>query len=970
MRTKETCSSLCIPVLGIMSLTWFTSGLAAPTNQSLPVQHTIDFPITGGNKQTATRLSSANEKVQQSQSTSTGAMKKLFYLVSGVSTQGNLLVLTDQSGQAPWNPLQPVWNSTLPPFASGSPVTVEPIQSGNMGQLWWAEAPPKPPNGIPGRYLHSALGNTVGNILGGLDSGNSAWGTSAAKANSAQGSNTSGNPLLLSFTGSCADSGTAVVLPSQATSPFGINTTVADDGAEWFQQWSAVPMASISVGNTAVTPFRIKNSSCNVTGNAGNGTGGAGASTEYWLTVQGATAGSPVKLSSASYSTAQQWYPWPNYPLEAVLNTIPVPFPIGTGNNQAAYKAAYNAINEQLNPTPPLACKRTISVAQPGNYENLQNYTVNTSKNEVTISLEGLRCTYSDYGNGAILNSYQTQLGELAYSDNNSYDQNAWSTVKNQLTFELQDAVAIQSMYSNFDLITLTNNITFIALENELITAVLGSAEATNNVSGVAKAVAEGALYTVFSALGPVSSVAANLGSTLVDAASAYKQGQTDSLDYKFTVAANQLWSTLATNFQTLTAATQNQAQVILTNWGMMQAVDQLISSSGPDSLSFELSENMVTKIERQSAAGFVVQSMHILMPSVYQITRLTAQANGDTFPDVPSYAQLADNLGNAGTSNIYNNYYISGHGYPSQTVMNYALYGVLNPSNQVLLTNPHDLFTASNDWGVLSMNDEYLDCYGQLLTLTNFTNMPMTVTTNPIKGFLGGNGVSLIAGSVGTTSQISQNLPAYGSVTVAGGLGTGGMEFSVSIDTANGLTVGGFGTNQHRTCISNQPWFGTPLQSFNGFDFTTPVITGQSFEQPSTIWVGIWSNKCAANQSVANYLCTDSPNPFDPTQPFIKPSFTNIQTEVGKPTVIGWQLNLIPKGTRVRINFAADGSTFKVIRSVKANQSGIDAIKWRPSRKQITDSGLMQICARPNKTSEKVCSPLREVKVTHRHKG
>lgn len=79
---------------------------------------------------------------------------------------------------------------------------------------------------------------------------------------------------------------------------------------------------------------------------------------------------------------------------------------------------------------------------------------------------------------------------------------------------------------------------------------------------------------------------------------------------------------------------------------------------------------------------------------------------------------------------------------------------------------------------------------------------------------------------------------------------------------------------------------------------------------------------------------------------------------KVGKPVVIAWQLNRIPKGMVVRVKFAKDGGTYKVINSTTANKTGIGRYTWKPAKKQVTENGQILICAKPAKKAAEVCSP------------
>ena len=94
---------------------------------------------------------------------------------------------------------------------------------------------------------------------------------------------------------------------------------------------------------------------------------------------------------------------------------------------------------------------------------------------------------------------------------------------------------------------------------------------------------------------------------------------------------------------------------------------------------------------------------------------------------------------------------------------------------------------------------------------------------------------------------------------------------------------------------------------------------------------------------------------------PVILPSVTaNIPSDtafVKQPFDIGWQLTQIKKGRPVRVKFAKDGVTYKIIKAAKANAAGVGAFRWKPRNAQRTENGLIQVCAVPSKGAAEVCS-------------
>jgi sugar lactone lactonase YvrE len=84
----------------------------------------------------------------------------------------------------------------------------------------------------------------------------------------------------------------------------------------------------------------------------------------------------------------------------------------------------------------------------------------------------------------------------------------------------------------------------------------------------------------------------------------------------------------------------------------------------------------------------------------------------------------------------------------------------------------------------------------------------------------------------------------------------------------------------------------------------------------------------------------------------------------VKQPFEIGWQLTQIKKGMPVRVKFAKDGVTYKIIKAAKANAAGAGVFRWKPRNAQRTENGLIQVCAVPIKGGSEVCSAATSITV------
>lgn len=693
-------------------------------------------------------------------STSGDVVPRWFYLVNGLSTQSQPLVLTDASANA----------------ANGALLTIAPVQPGLQGQVWRADA-----LGGGLAFLSSGLGNTI----------------------------------LLSYSGGCTNAAPAIMYNSQESSP--------TSGADGFQKWNFAKAGTTTVGGEVVSLVTIGNATC-----AGT------------LFVDQQTNGNSVLIGSSGAAPGNRWFAWPNYPLDTILNEPALQFPTGS-TTDPDQKTAYTYINSQLSPPPPSTCT----------FENGYTYT-------------GLRCAYTSVP--ADMTGYQTTLQIMValsstYASYAGVPVDTFYQVAKQLETEVGDVIVVNNLFNN------GIDPTFSALAigqtdglNQYLNDVLGSTTATNNVKATTAAFVNGMLYTVLSAgPGPLG-VFANLMETAVNTTEAATQDQVQ-LGNPFQVAADELWTQLNTEFKGVLTATTAMQTAIVSDWGMLQNVVSLtvVSPLAPGSLNWQ--DDTESMVVSQGDKGWAIVSMQTLLPARYQLYRLTSQANGDSItsymnddwgpnPPPPWWAQYSNYIATQqNTSYQYQlwDLYFIGDGQGNFPLQQALETDVFNNGGSA-----YDLFTNTNGW-TFTMNDFYLNCWGALTTLTNWTGNELTVTATPEQGLLGGNGSSLYVTPGGNTQgqkdAVTYSLPAYGSLTIGSSFDNvlfGGMEIFFQVwDNAfsTSETVISFDTHQHSCHDTDATWV-DPIYYANPpstYRYTTPAVTTQSGSNPGYISVGIY---------------------------------------------------------------------------------------------------------------------------------
>jgi hypothetical protein len=415
-----------------------------------------------------------------------------------------------------------------------------------------------------------------------------------------------------------------------------------------------------------------------------------------------------------------------------------------------------------------------------------------------------------------------------------------WNSVVAQLTNELTAAPDVQALFTNYE----TFHTDLFANQNTLLTQLFNDAgmdqkSTSSNVNGIILSVFENVLYTALEAvpgvgegvnfaavLGNVMEAGVNIGMSVANSG----KGGFISPD-PFNVAYSQLLSQLSGNFEALLSATGYMEHTILTDWSKMQATYSAILSTGQDSLAWPTA--LTGALVIAATPGYTISVMQMLLPAKYQIFQYQT-TDGSALPDPPSSAQWVQSIGN----NTWNKYWIATPGnwddYPSDEAMD----DVWNSG-----VTKADFFQGLAGWGfarcypsgnsVSGGSSIGTDCNGLVITITNQTPNPLTVTAFPNNG----QGVTV-------NGPTSQTLQPYGSVSFTGYYANG-LAIDIAITDPNLA-----GSGPVATFTANQPYcrdeagtvtVDTPVIGM-GYQLTTAICNSRSNADsfPGTVQIGI----------------------------------------------------------------------------------------------------------------------------------
>jgi len=510
------------------------------------------------------------------------------------------------------------------------------------------------------------------------------------------------------------------------------------------------------------------------------------------LNVEGGVAGANTALitytvQSGPSAADEIWTLSPGCPLDGILAAPPVAFPPFTGDQATAYAD----INQQL-------------------------------------GITDLRSEYTNLA--APLSEWLSQI--LSMQCPSGVQQADWDAVVAQLTLELTAADSIQKLFANYSAYHTDVFADNGALLNKLGTDAGMEQGSNTNVGGLILSILEGVLYTaleaipggdaavnIFAVLGNVMEAGINIGVSASNAGGAISPNP-------FQVAYSELWGQLSQNFVALLTAVGNMENTILSDWGKMQTTYADILSTGPDTLAWP--STLTAELVSNSIPGYTISVMQMLLPAKYQIYQY--QANDDSaVPDVPSNAQWVQSIGN----NTWNKYWIGDStnwdAYPSDEAMNDVWNSCVAYS---------DFFQGLAGWGFARCYPLYggssigTDCNGLVITVTNQTPNPLTVSAAP------SDGQGTIIGSS------SQTLQPYGSVSFVGYYADG-LAIDISIVDPNlggSPSVASFVAHQHDCYMKGgEVWVDTTT-SGPGYQLTSPICNSGAFgdSYPGAVQVGI----------------------------------------------------------------------------------------------------------------------------------
>lgn len=481
------------------------------------------------------------------------------------------------------------------------------------------------------------------------------------------------------------------------------------------------------------------------------------------------------------------WTLSPACPFDEILALPPLPFPPFTGVQATAY--AY--INQQL-------------------------------------GITDLRSEYSNLA--APLSEWLSQI--LAMQCPSGVDTADWQAVVSQLTQELTAADSVQKLFANYSAYHTAVFADNGDLLNKLGTDAGMEQGSNTSVGGIILSVLEGVLYTaleaipvvgeavnVFAVLGNVMEAGINIGVAAASSGGGISPNP-------FQVAYSELWGQLSQNFVALLNAVGSMELVILSDWGKMQATYEDILSTGPDTLAWP--PTLTADLVQNSIPGYTISVMQMLLPAQYQIFQYQ-EDDDSAVHDVPANAQWVQSIGN----NLWNKYWIGVPGSWSEYPSNQALEDVWNAGVAY-----SDFFQGLGGWGFARCYPIYdgspigTDCNGLIITVTNQTPNPLTVTAAPNKG------QGYVVGSA------SQTLQPYGSVSFSTYY-EAGLAINVTIVDLNLPGSGwsaAFTAHQHDCGLaSGDVWVDTVNVNM-GYQLTTPICNSGSFgdSYPGAVQVGV----------------------------------------------------------------------------------------------------------------------------------
>jgi len=308
---------------------------------------------------------------------------------------------------------------------------------------------------------------------------------------------------------------------------------------------------------------------------------------------------STYSVGSSSSAPGNQWYAYPNYYLENVVNepNSSPPFPVAStspsaGTDQAGEQGAYSYISNQL--------LGSVAANQICSYEGT-NY-------------NGIRCQYLNLTATATLTTCESVVP--AYTNPGTYSGAAisaadWQAVQTQITAECRYAADVQTTFNQYNTF-LTQLFTQDSAAIAGIVSDVGIPN-TQQVSPIPIEIIEGLVYTVLSAVGgPVGGVVANLISTATTVALSASSQNQQTLTHPLATTVANVYTSLGTTFQSITTGLNSAETSILEDWGRLQQIGPATEFDGYNGLG--LTRTDLTDAENEALKGYKITVMQALL--------------------------------------------------------------------------------------------------------------------------------------------------------------------------------------------------------------------------------------------------------------------------------------------------------------------------------------------------------------------
>lgn len=337
------------------------------------------------------------------------------------------------------------------------------------------------------------------------------------------------------------------------------------------------------------------------------------------------------------------------------------PFSQGSAQQAFSFAVGYPLDNILAQPQTGLPPNQT-----PGELTAYE-YISNNMSPATPMSNGGIRAYYSDTTDIQSFYNYLTGHPDIFNAASAGVSSQDWNATYSQIENELNDCTTINALFGNFNTLLQDQVIDGSITISSVATALNAS---PSSASLVLSDVVEGMLYTTLSAAPGVGGVVANIMQTAYTAVLASEQGSDNTVNGDIAALQTELTNTFTNTITQL----GKQYDLIVKNWGMMQAVVNLTTvQSGPNSLYWNglETDGILTAAFMQ---GYQLSIAQALLPAEYTIYAWLQQISG-----LSNGQQWSENV----IGNVVNQYsLVSGHDNASSSVLD-ALqsYGAFLPN-------------------------------------------------------------------------------------------------------------------------------------------------------------------------------------------------------------------------------------------------------------------------------------------------